>query len=142
MRWLQRKAIAHVRCDRKRGNTIATVSGYQRAIHNAVIASNGCDAYTGEEFNWSLINQYDNEESKKLGRVYKKELAALSTLNHVGDGLGEPDFVISSWRTNDAKHNLMLEEFLSLCAAVLKHQGFSVARGCISYLTFTFQAGK
>lgn len=127
--WLQRKAIAHVRRDRKRGNTSATVSRYKQAIHKAVIASNGCDAYTGEELNWSLISQYDNEKSKKLGRAYKKELAALPTLDHVGDGLGDPDFVISSWRTNDAKHDLTLEEFLSLCAEVLKHHGFSVAKG-------------
>lgn len=128
-RWLQRKAAAHVKRDRGRGNANATLSAYKQAIHKAVIASNERDAYTGEELNWKLISQYDNEKSKELGRSYKKELAALPTLDHVGDGLGEPDFVISSWRTNDAKHDLTLEEFLSLCAAVLKHHGFSVAAG-------------
>ena len=128
-RWLQRKAAAHVKRDRKRGNENATIAAYKQAIHEAVIASNGRDAYTGEELNWQLISQYDNEKSKALGRSYKKELAALPTLDHVGDGRGKPDFVISSWRTNDAKHDLTLEEFLSLCAIVLKHHGFSVTAG-------------
>ena len=64
--------------------------------------------------------------SKALGRSYKKGLAALPTVDHIGDGIGEPNFVISSWRTNDAKHDLSLEEFLSLCTAVLKHHGFSI----------------
>jgi hypothetical protein len=127
-RWLQRKATTHARRDRKRGNASATISRYKQAIHNAVTVSSGCDAYTGEELNWSLISQYDNEKSKKFGRSYKKELAALPTIDHVGDGLGEPDFVISSWRTNDAKHDLTIEEFLLLCEAVLNHHGFSVAK--------------
>ncbi|WP_298151646.1 MULTISPECIES: hypothetical protein [Metallibacterium] len=128
-RWLQRKAAAHVKRDRRRGNSNATVSAYKQAIHNAVVASGGRDAYTGEDLDWSLISQYDNEKSKQLGRSYKKELAALPTLDHVGDGLGHPDFVISSWRTNDAKHDLTLQEFLALCAAVLKYHGYSVAEG-------------
>ena len=128
-RWLERKTAAHVKRDKKRGNKSATRYGYMQAIHDAVIKSKGCDFYTGEKLNWSLISQYDNEKSKKLGRAYKKELAALPTLDHVDDGLGEPNFVISSWRTNDAKHDLSRDEFLALCSAVLKHHGFSVAKG-------------
>lgn len=128
-RWLQRKAEAHVKSDRRRGNPNATISTYKQAIHKAVVASGGRDAYTGENLDWSLISQYDNEKSKQLGRSYKKELAALPTLDHVGDGLGEPDFVISSWRTNDAKHDLTLQEFLALCTAVLKHHGYVIAEG-------------
>ena len=128
-RWLQRKAAAHVKRDRKRGNGNAAISAYKHAIHQAVVTSKGRDFYTGEELNWQLISQYDNEKSKALGRSYKKDLAALPTVDHVGDGLGNPDFVISSWRTNDAKHDLTLEEFLSLCTVVLKHHGFSVTAG-------------
>lgn len=128
-RWLQRKAAAHVRRDRKRGNVGATISDYKQAIHKVVIASNGCDAYTGESLNWSLISQYDNDTSKVRGISYKKELAALPTLDHVDDGLGKPNFVISSWRTNDAKHDLTHKEFLALCLAVLRHHGFSVTGG-------------
>lgn len=126
-RWLQRKAVAHVKRDRKRGNTNATTTEYKQAIHCVVVKSSGRDAYTGEELNWSLISQYDNKKSKALGRSYKKELALLPTLDHVGDGLGKPDFVISSWRTNDAKHDLTRDEFLALCKVVLMYHGFSVA---------------
>ena len=125
-RWLQRKAVAHVKRDRKRGNVSATVSAYKQTIHEAVNDCGGRDVYTGEELNWRHISQYDNEKSKTLGRAYKKELAALPTVDHVGDGLGDADFVISSWRTNDAKHDLTLEEFLALCSVVLKHHGFTV----------------
>ncbi|THI84758.1 MAG: hypothetical protein CAF41_010860 [Nitrospira sp. CG24A] len=96
-RWLQPKAVVHVKRDRTRGNTNATTTEYKQAIHCAVVKSSGRDAYTGEELNWSLISQYDNKKSKALGRSYKKELALLPTVDHVGDGLGKPDFVISSW---------------------------------------------
>lgn len=126
-RWLQRKASTHAKRDRKRGNTKATVLSYKQAIHAAVVASNGNDAYTGEQLNWSLISQYDNDESKSRGRAYKKELAALPTVDHIGDGLGAPEFVICSWRTNDAKHDLTLNEFLSLCRSVLEHHGYAVS---------------
>jgi len=47
-RWLQRKAVALVKRDRGRGNKSATISGYKQAIHKAVIASAGCDAYTAK----------------------------------------------------------------------------------------------
>jgi hypothetical protein len=35
-RWLHRKAEAHVRRDRKRGNMAATNASYKAAIHRAV----------------------------------------------------------------------------------------------------------
>lgn len=127
-KWLQRKAAAHVKRDRQRGNLAATIALYKQAIHQAVIASQGRDHYTGEELDWRLLSNYDNEKSKALGRVYKKQLAALPTLDHIGDGLGAADFVISSWRTNDAKHDLTLPEFLSLCHSVLTHHGFRISQ--------------
>lgn len=127
-RWLQRRAQAHVRRDRGRGNTVPTVSSYKRAIHEAVLACQGRDAYTGQSLDWSLISKYDNKLSEQHGRDYKKSLAALPTVDHVDEGRGQPRLVISSWRTNDAKHDLTLEEFLTLCAAVLKHHGYTVVK--------------
>ena len=38
---LSRKATAHVKRDRKRGNKAAKVSIYKEAIHDAVMRSNG-----------------------------------------------------------------------------------------------------
>ena len=119
VRWLQRKAAAHVKRDRKRGNGSATVSEYKRAIHYAVCASQGRDAYTGEQLDWQLISTYDNDESKQGRREYKARFALLPTVDHIGDGTGPADFKICAWRTNDAKGDLSLEEFVALCERVL-----------------------
>jgi hypothetical protein len=63
-RWLHGRAVAHVKRDKKRGNTTATNEIYKIAIHQAVIRSGGRDHYTGEPLNWSLVGHYSNEESK------------------------------------------------------------------------------
>lgn len=118
-RWLSRKAIAHLRRDRDKGNSSATNEAYKIAIHKAVIESKGKDAYTGEKLDWQLLSKYNNEESKKLGRVYKQRFALLPSVDHVGDGLGPADFKICSWRTNDAKNDLSLIDFVKLCRKVV-----------------------
>jgi hypothetical protein len=125
-RWLERKAKAHVGRDRARGNPTAIGEAYRLAIHAAVIASDGKDAYTGEPLDWSLLSCYDNAESKEGGRAYKHGFACLPTVDHVGDGLGPADFRICGWRVNDAKHDLDMPAFLDVCKAVLEHHGFAV----------------
>ena len=127
-RWLRRKAQAHVKRDRLRSNNSAVGEGYRIEIHRAVEQSGGKDAYTGELLNWKLISSYNNEESKKGGRKYKKLFALLPTVDHVGDGLGPANFVICGWRTNDAKNDLNLNEFLEVCQNVLEHHGFEVKK--------------
>jgi len=77
------------------------------------------DYYTGEVLNWKLISQYRNDASKNGKRAYKKGFALLPTVDHVGDGMGPANFVICSWRTNDAKSDLTSEEFEELCRKVL-----------------------
>jgi hypothetical protein len=119
VRWLQRKAQAHIKRDRRRGNTSSTVSEYKRAIHNAVCASGETDAYTGEPLAWDLISKYNNDESKQGRRIYKARFALLPTVDHLGDGTGSADFKICSWRTNGAKGDLSIEEFVALCARVV-----------------------
>ena len=120
-RWLQRKAAAHFRRDRRRGNDTATIATYKQAIHDAVVQSSGLDEYTGEALDWGKISKYDNEESRKGGRIFKASLALLPTVDHVGDGLGAPDFAICAWRTNDAKNDLSYSDFLALCRRVIAH---------------------
>lgn len=122
-RWLHRKALAHVKRDRGRGNETATNEEYKIAIHQAVCDSHGKDAYTNEDLDWSLLSQYDNELSKMHGRHYKKQFALLPSVDHVGDGKGAADFKICAWRTNDAKNDLSLGEFIDLCRKVLGHNG-------------------
>ncbi len=125
-RWLRRKAQAHVRRDRLRGNVTAIGEVYREAIHSAVLESEGRDAYTGESLDWKLISQYDNDQSKAQGRKYKRDLALLPTVDHVSDGLGSANFKICGWRTNDTKNDLEMSEFLSVCRAVLEHHGYLV----------------
>lgn len=119
VRWLQRKAAAHLKRDRKRRNRFASLSEYKRAIHSAVCVSGGRDSYTGEQLDWRIISTYDNEESKQGGRGYKARFALLPTVDHVGDGTGPADFKICAWRTNDAKGDLSLDDFVALCGKVL-----------------------
>jgi len=119
-RWLERKARAHLKRDRKRGNANATRESYKIAIYEAVIRSKGIDAYTGKTLRWDLISKYDNDQSKRKGREYKKEFGDLPTVDHVGDGSGSPQFNICSWRLNDAKNDLTLDEFLTVCRDVLE----------------------
>ncbi len=118
-RWLNRIASAHVRRDRKRGNAGAKREGYMISIHAAVVSSRGRDAYTGEDLRWDLLSTYDNLESAGGGRTYKAKFALQPSVDHVGDGLGPAEFRICAWRTNQAKSDLTLENFVELCRRVV-----------------------
>jgi hypothetical protein len=120
-KWLHGRAAAHVKRDKKKGNTRATIAAYKDAIHLAVIHSAACDYYTGESLEWSRLGKYSNEESKANGRHYKARFALLPSVDHVADGLGAADFKICAWRTNDAKNDLPHKEFVELCRRVVKH---------------------
>jgi hypothetical protein len=127
-RWLDRKAVAHVRRDRKRGHAGVAKTLYKEAIHNAVLHSEGNDDYTGEPLHWSLISTYRNEDSKKGRHGYKAGFALLPTVDHVTAEASEASFRVCAWRTNDAKNDLSLDGFLGLCERVLKHAGYSVEK--------------
>jgi hypothetical protein len=120
-RWLRAKAAAHVKRDRKRGNAAAIGEPYRVAIHAAVVASGGNDCYTGEPLEWERISTYCNDESQARRRAYKRELALLPTVDHVGDGLGAPDFRICAWRTNDCKNDLSHDELLAFCRRIVEY---------------------
>jgi hypothetical protein len=120
-KWLDRKAVAHYNRDRKRWSSTGSVRDYKAAIHIAVIDAGKYDCYTGEELDWSLISKYDNEKSKAGKTSYKKTLAMLPTVDHAGAVPGDLNLRICSWRTNDAKSDLTLEEFIDLCAKVISH---------------------
>ncbi len=119
--------MAHVRRDRTRGNRSVSVADYKAAIHRAVGISGGADAYTGEPLDWTLISRYNNDDSKAQRRGYKYKFGLLPTVDHVGDGTGTANFKICAWRTNDAKNDLSLRDFISLCQRVLEYQGFAVS---------------
>jgi hypothetical protein len=125
-RWLHRKAVAHVKRDRKR-QTTCTVAQYKAAIHAAACASEGKDFYTGEQLAWSLVSKWDNESAKSGRAKYKKSMALLPTLDHTTDEKGQPKFVICSWYVNDVKSDLTPEEFLQLCKRVLEYRDHRLA---------------
>lgn len=97
------------------------VDGGKVAIHQVVMESAGRDFYTGEALDWSLISTYENTRSKVDGRHYKASFALLPTVDHVNDGRGPADFKICAWRTNEAKNDLSLTDFVDLCEKVLQY---------------------
>ena len=120
-RWLHRKAQAHVKRDRKRGMFGVTGATYRSAIHHAVVVSEGRDSYTGEELYWELVSQYRNEDSELGRHAYKLDFALLPTVDHVQASSQEASFRICSWRTNDTKNDLSVEEFVAICRRVVEH---------------------
>src|SRR5437868_2815998 len=70
-RWLHRKAMAHVKRDRKR-HRVCTVAQYKTEIHAAICESQGKDFYTGELLDWTLLSKWDNESAKNGREKYKK----------------------------------------------------------------------
>jgi hypothetical protein len=121
-RWLDRKAAAHVKRDKKRKNTTASGKLYRDAIHKAVCNGGDRDAYTGKPLAWRLIGRYNNEDSKREGWKYKKKFAHLPTVDHEGHGKGEPKFRICAWRTNDCKSDLSVRELAEFCKQFLAYQ--------------------
>ena len=127
-RWLERKAAAHATRDQRRFNHVNLRSAYREEIHDAVLRSDGKDAYTGEELDWTLLSKYNNEESKAGRHGYKAGFALLPTVDHIESSNRLAMFCICGWRTNDAKHDLSLSSFLVLCEKVLMHHGYSVTK--------------
>lgn len=121
LRWLHRKADAHVKRDRKRSTHKISGSLYRSLIHAAVCVSEGRDFYTGDSLDWTLLSQYDNGESKAERSAYKARFAHLPTVDHVLLDDGRYDFVVCGWRTNDAKSDLGHEEFVELCRKIVAH---------------------
>lgn len=117
--WVQRKAVTLCKRDQKRGGT-ANVQDYRLAIHQAVLASGGCDHWTGEQLDWHLIGSYDPKQADAGGPEHKRRFALLPTPSQPS-GNPEPQFVICAWRTNDARHDMTPEELLEFCRRVVSH---------------------
>jgi hypothetical protein len=119
-RWLSSKAAAHVKRDIKHRPDITKIE-YKKRIHEAVIRSGGNDAYTGETLDWSLLSTWDNKKAKEHGSRYKSQFALLPSVDHVSERRGPTEFTICAWRTNAAKNDLSIEDFIHLCEKVIKH---------------------
>ena len=119
VRWLRRKAAAHLKRDRLRCEHEITGEEYRHLIHTAVVRQGATDFYTGERLDWSLISTYSNEHSKVGRMVYKAGFALLPTVDHIMGDNGRYEFAICAWRTNDCKSDLTYPEFLDLCRSVV-----------------------
>jgi len=123
VRWLRRKAAAHVKRDRKRfGRESCTGERYRLMIHEAVKNGGDRDYYTGLPLDWKLISVYDNDDSKEGGAQYLKRFGDLPTVDHVTVADGSLRFVICCWRVNDCKSHLSEQEFWRVCEQVLAHR--------------------
>ena len=125
-KWLSRKAAAHVKRDRARDRA-CTGAAYREAIHAAVVRSVGKDEYPGEALDRHRVSTYANEASKAGRHAYKATLALLS-VDHVSASSSQASFRICSWRTNDAKNDLGIKDFIALCESVLRHCGYRVEK--------------
>lgn len=118
-KWLDRRAKSHYKRDKKYfGNKFPEYiqpKDYKQAIYSAVIFSKGKCFYTNEKLRWDLINKFDSKKSKR-------EFLMLPTVEHIDRSNPNLDFAIVSWKVNDAKNDLSLEEFFKLCQKVLNNQ--------------------
>lgn len=128
--WLESMAKQHAKRDRRRGHDKATAkrSLYKIAIHEAVLLSQGKDAYTGEPLHWNLLGTWNNEDAKSGKHAYKTSFDLMPTVDHTTADATQASFKICSWRTNDSKHSLSIETFLELCAMTLRHNGYRVEK--------------
>lgn len=119
-RWLDRKAKSIKRRNKEKDGKDYGLGLYKEAIHKAVCDSEGKDFYTGENLDWSLLSKFDNTEAKKGGVAYFKKFSLLPTVDHY-DGRHKIDYVICSWKVNDAKNHMSYYEFVELCRKVINH---------------------
>lgn len=115
-RWLLRRAAAHVKRDRMRGHT-CTGAAYRESIHQAVVSSEGRDAYTGEKLDWHLISTYNNEDSELRRHAYKAEFALLPSVDHVAAEATAASFKI--WSITGSEYNGVRSIMTNTCSAKL-----------------------
>lgn len=129
--WIFRKANSHFNRDKKYWENkevefIYEREDYRNKIHEAVVASQGNDFYTGTPLSWEHIGKF----GKKEGDVFysKKILFGLPTLDHYDRNEPNLIFVITGWAVNDAKNDLSYNELLVLCKKVLDNQEYCLSK--------------
>ena len=126
IKWLENKARTHYNRDRKhfseKFNSKIKPKEYKMAIHNAVIKSDGKCFYTDEELAWNKINKFGSLSENNTRDYDKRKYELLPTLEHIDRSVHNLNFAIVSWKVNDAKNNLNIEEFLELCKLVISKE--------------------
>lgn len=122
LRWLHRKAQAHVVRDRERGLQGISVAKFKEAILRAVVEAEGRDYYTRQLLDWHLISTWDNVKASQKRAMYKREFWNLATIDHDFADRDKPVFHLCSWRLNDSKGDQTIDELLALTDAIRAHQ--------------------
>ena len=131
VRWLQRKAVAHVRRDRKRfGVDSCSIASYKTMIHEAVLAGGGRDYYTGLPLDWTLISRFDNEDAKAGRSEYLRSFGNLPTVDHAKDGEGKLQFVICSLARQRCEEPFVRRRVLRIVRAALSVPQRQQSKGC------------
>jgi len=118
-KWLERKARSLYRRDKnyfeKYGKDFKWgLKDYKESIHRTVCKSDGRCFYTGEELAWEQILTFSGKE----------KIDNLPTIDHLDRRSLDNDlkFVIASWKVNDMKNDLSLEEVISLCEKIVSRK--------------------
>lgn len=117
--WVQRKAVTLCKRDQKRGGS-GNVQQYRLAIHQAVLASQGRDHWSGEWLAWHLIGTSETPDAAGARPEQRRLSAMLPTIDH-RTPVPEADFVICARRTKEARHDMTPDELLAFCRAVVEH---------------------
>jgi hypothetical protein len=121
VRWLHRKAVAHVRRDRQRGHQDVAVSRYKDQILRAVEEAGGRDFYTGKLLDWNRISKWNNDDASAKGGEYKRQFWNLPTVDHEDPRNPRSPLRLCSWQVNDAKNDQTIEELLKLADDIRIH---------------------
>jgi len=114
---LNRNAVVITKRDKKRGGTYQ-VKEAMDAIDAAFHRCDGTDPYDGMPLDCALLGTDDIAASQVGGATDKREFSRLPTVVHINAG-PVAEFEIVSRQTNDAKGDMMPEEFIGYCQAVV-----------------------
>ncbi len=112
-KWLDNKAAALHKRDRNDNlidPKIIKKSHYKLAINKAIHETNGRCFYSNLELDWDKISTYKNEK-----------IPNLPTIDHVDRKKFPLKLVLCSWKINDMKSDMSVEEFLYMCEIISKN---------------------
>jgi hypothetical protein len=123
-RWLTRKANEARRHDLARKSDFAadhSQKDYRRLIHEAVLAGNGVDPFTGDTLRFDLALTYDSKKAR--GNIaYEKQFDLMPTVDHVDPDADDLALEICSRRMNFCKSYQNPADFIAMCKKVVEHQ--------------------
>lgn len=110
-------------CRRKRPYALKSSQGeYGDAIHEAMIAGNGIDPFTGDRLRFELIDKYDPVKARG-DIIYEKSFDLIPTVDHIDPEADVLALEICSQRMNLCKSEQNPAEFLEMCRKIVEYCG-------------------